>query len=71
LLSLGAGYFVFQFAVQKCNELWIKKKLILLFDVYGCGTWSLTLREESRLGVFKDRVPKKVFGRKREEITGN
>jgi hypothetical protein len=35
--------------------------------LYGCKTWSLTLREENRLRVFKDRVLRKIFGCKREE----
>ena len=33
--------------------------------LYGCETWSLTLREECRLRVFENRVLRKVFGRKR------
>jgi hypothetical protein len=35
-----------------------------------CETWSLTLREESRLSVFKNRVLRRVFGPKRDEVTG-
>jgi hypothetical protein len=35
--------------------------------VYGCKTWSLALREEHRLGVFENRVLRKIFGSKREE----
>ena len=37
--------------------------------LYGCATWSLTLREECRLRVFDDRVLKKVFLSKRDEVT--
>jgi hypothetical protein len=36
---------------------------------YGCETWSLTLREERRLRVFENRVLRKVFGPKRDEVT--
>jgi hypothetical protein len=36
---------------------------------YGCETWSLILREEHRLRVFKNRVLRKVFGPKEKEIT--
>jgi hypothetical protein len=36
----------------------------------GCETWSLTLREERRLGVFENRVLRRIFGRKRDEVTG-
>jgi len=38
--------------------------------LYGCETWSLTLREERRLRVFENRLLRKVFGPKRDEVTG-
>jgi hypothetical protein len=38
--------------------------------VYGCETWSLTLREEHRLRVFENRVLRRIFGPKRDEVTG-
>ena len=38
--------------------------------LYGCETWSLTLREERRLRMFEDRVLRRVFGPKRDEVTG-
>ena len=38
--------------------------------LYGCETWSLTLREEHRLRVFENRVLRRVFGPKRDEVTG-
>jgi hypothetical protein len=38
--------------------------------LYGCETWSLTLREERRLRVFENRVLRQVFGLKRDEVTG-
>jgi hypothetical protein len=38
--------------------------------LYGCETWSLTLREERRLRVFENRVLGRVFGPKRDEVTG-
>ena len=37
---------------------------------YGFETWSLTLREENRLRVFKNRVFRRIFGHKRDEVTG-
>jgi hypothetical protein len=37
--------------------------------LYGCETWSLTLRDERRLGVFENMVLKRVFGPKRDEVT--
>jgi hypothetical protein len=38
--------------------------------LYGCETWSLTLREEHRLRVFENRVLKRIFGPKRDEEIG-
>jgi hypothetical protein len=38
--------------------------------LYGCETWSLTLREEHRLRVLENRVLRRVFGRKTDELTG-
>ena len=37
--------------------------------LYGCETWSLTLREERRLKVFENRVLRRIFGPKRDEVT--
>jgi hypothetical protein len=39
--------------------------------LYGCETWSLTLREEHRLKVFGNRVLRRIFGPKRDEVTGD
>jgi len=38
--------------------------------LYGCETWSPTLREESKLRVFENRALRKIFGPKRDEVTG-
>ena len=46
------------------------KTIILHVVLYGCETWSLTLREERRLRVFENRVLRKVFGPKRDDVTG-
>jgi hypothetical protein len=42
----------------------------LLVILYGCETWSLTLREEHRLRVFENKVLRRIFGPKRDEVTG-
>jgi hypothetical protein len=42
----------------------------MLLVVYGCKTWSFTLREERRLRVFENSVLKRVFGPKRDEVRG-
>jgi hypothetical protein len=41
----------------------------LLVVLYGCETWSLTLREEHRLRLFQNRVLRTLFGTKRDEVT--
>jgi len=38
--------------------------------LYGCETWSLSLREGHRLRVFENRVLREIFGPKRDEVTG-
>jgi hypothetical protein len=48
----------------------IYKTIILPVILYGCETWSLTLREEQRLKVFENRVLRRIFGPKRDEVTG-
>jgi hypothetical protein len=48
----------------------IYKTVILPVVLYGCGTWSLTLREEHRLRVFENRVLRGIFGPERDEVTG-
>jgi hypothetical protein len=48
----------------------IYRMIILPVVLYGCETWSLTLREEHRLRVFENRVLRRIFGLKRDEATG-
>jgi len=64
---LGAETFVFQVAIQRFK---IYRNVIFLVVLYECDTWSLTLREEHWLRVFENRVLKRIFGPKRDEITG-
>jgi hypothetical protein len=47
-----------------------KIKIILPLVLYGCENWSLTLSVENRLRVFENRVLRRIFGPKRDEITG-
>jgi len=47
----------------------IYRTVILPVVLYGCETWSLTWREERRLRVFENRVLRKVFGPKRDDVT--
>jgi hypothetical protein len=48
----------------------IYKTIILPVALYGCKTWSLTLREEHRLRVFENRVLRKIFEPKSDEVSG-
>ncbi|KAJ4448569.1 hypothetical protein ANN_10587 [Periplaneta americana] len=48
----------------------IYKTVILPVVLYGCKTWTLTLREEQRLRVFENKVLRKIFGSKKDEVTG-
>jgi hypothetical protein len=48
----------------------IYKTIIMPVVLYGCETWFLTLRDEHRLSVFENRVLRRIFGPKRDEVTG-
>jgi hypothetical protein len=48
----------------------IYETIILPVVLYGCGTWSLTLREEHKLRMFENRVLRRIFGPKRDEVSG-
>jgi hypothetical protein len=48
----------------------IFETIILPVFLYGCETWSLTLREEQRLKGFENRVLRRIFGPKRDEVRG-
>jgi hypothetical protein len=43
----------------------------VIYVLYECETWSLTLGEECRLSVFENGVLRKMFGPKRDEVTGD
>ena len=48
----------------------IYRTIILPVVLYGCETWSLTLREEWKLRVFENMVLRRIFGPRRNEVTG-
>jgi hypothetical protein len=54
--------------LPKNTEIGIYKTLILPVVLNACETWSLTLREEHRLRVFENRVLRRIFGQKRDEV---
>jgi hypothetical protein len=49
----------------------IYRIIILPIVLYGCKTWSLTLREEGGLSLFDNRVLRRIYGPKRDEVAGN
>jgi len=59
-VSTGRRYFT------PVSEIWL-----LPVVLYGCETWSLTLREERRMMVSENRVLRRIFGSRRDEITGD
>jgi hypothetical protein len=56
--------------LSKNLKIRIYKTIILPVVLYGCETWFLTLREEHRLGVFENRVLRRIFGPERDDVTG-
>jgi len=52
--------------LRTCHVVVIKGPFVL----YGCETWLLTLRVECRLRMFENRVLRRIFGPKRDEVTG-
>ena len=75
-LKLGNACY---YSVQNLLSSWLLSKnlkikicrtIILFVVLYGCETWSLTLRAERRVRVFENRVLRIVFGPKRDEVTG-
>jgi GH43 family beta-xylosidase len=56
--------------LSKNTKIRVYRTVVLPVVLYGCETWSLTLREEQRLRVFENRVLRRIFGPKRDEATG-
>jgi hypothetical protein len=56
--------------LSKNVKIRIYKPIILPVVLYGCETWSPTLREEHKLWVFENRVLRRIFGPKRDRVTG-
>jgi hypothetical protein len=56
--------------LSKNLKIKIYRTIILPVVLYGCETWSLTLREERKLTVFENMVLRRIFGPRRDEVTG-
>jgi hypothetical protein len=57
--------------LSKNTKIRVYRTIILPVVLYGCETWSLTLRDKQRLRVFENRVLRRIFGHKRDEATGD
>jgi hypothetical protein len=57
-------------SLSKNSKIKIYRTIILPVVLYGSEAWSLTLWEERRPEVFENRVLRRVFGTKRDEVTG-
>jgi hypothetical protein len=75
---LKSGNVCYHLVQNLLSSSWLSKNLktkiyriiILPVVVYGCENWSLTLREERKLRVFGNRVLRRTFGPKKDEVTG-
>ena len=56
-------------AVSVMVKIKIYRNIILPVLLYGCETWSLTLRDETKLRVFENMVLRRIFGPRRDEVT--
>jgi hypothetical protein len=61
---------LFSYVMSKKVKIRIYKIIILPVVLYGCETWSLTLREQHRLRVFENKVLRRIFGPIRDEVRG-
>ena len=66
---IASGYFLIIFLITLSSRLLTKnlkikiyKTIILPVVIYGCETWSLTIREEYRLRIFENRILRRIFG---------
>ena len=57
--------------LSKNLKIKVYRTIILPVVLYGCETWSLTLREEHRLRVFENRGLRRILGPQRDEKTGS
>ena len=56
--------------LSKNLKIKVYRTIILPVVLYGCETWSLTLREERKLRVYENMVLRRIFGPRKEEVTG-
>ena len=69
LVIIRCRIFVFRL-LSKNLKIKIYRTITLPVVLYGCENWSLTLREERKLRLFENRVLRRIFGPRRDEVTG-
>jgi len=68
MLPFAPGFLSYRLLTKHIN---IKtQRAIILRVVYGCETWSVTIRKEYELRVFENRIPSNIFQPKRVEVLG-
>jgi hypothetical protein len=70
LAAIQSRIFLSSYLLSRNVKVKIYKTLIQPLVLYGCESWSLTLREEYRLRVFANRVLRRIFGPNRDEVMG-
>jgi len=70
LAIIRCKFFCLPFSYPEIINTRIKRNIILCVALYGCKTWSLTLREVHRLRVFENRVLRRILGPRRDEVRG-
>jgi len=70
LIRYSDGHLLSSSLLSRNLKIKIHRTIILPVVLYGCETWSLTLREERSLRVCENRVLRRIFGPKRDEVTG-
>ena len=68
--SLYGITLMYSMVSSKNLKIKIYRNINLPVVLYGCDTWSLTLREERKLRVFENMVLRRIFGPRRDEVTG-
>ena len=69
-VPFGTESIFFSTLLSKNIKIKIYRSIILPVILYGCETWSVTLKKEQGLSWFEKRVLRKMFGPKRDEVTG-
>jgi hypothetical protein len=69
-MKFSLSYQILELSIINGCAVSVYKTIILPVVLYGCETWSLTVREEHKLRVFENSVLRRIFGPKRDRVTG-